>query len=168
MLPGTVRSVQFSTDNAGFWLMHCHVADHITAGMKVRGSCPSPGGVGRCVFWPTRSRRVQSGGACGGTQGAERGALLPLPATYRTSRSPALLLTHPQAMCMVRANEHLPIPKPASVAVPVPPCSCSNALCFPCPQAMYMVRANEDLPTLAGTKPEGGVVRCVEGQRRSK
>ncbi|PSC72045.1 multicopper ferroxidase [Micractinium conductrix] len=59
MLPGTVRSVQFSTDNAGFWLMHCHVADHITAGMK----------------------------------------------------------------------------------------------------AMYMVRANEDLPTLAGTKPEGGVVR---------
>ncbi|KAI7843651.1 hypothetical protein COHA_002890 [Chlorella ohadii] len=34
MLPGTVRSLKFSTENAGFWLMHCHVGDHINAGMK--------------------------------------------------------------------------------------------------------------------------------------
>ncbi|KAL4440358.1 hypothetical protein ABPG75_003359 [Micractinium tetrahymenae] len=34
MLPGTARSVQFSTENAGFWLMHCHVGDHILGGMK--------------------------------------------------------------------------------------------------------------------------------------
>jgi hephaestin len=34
MIPGTARSVQFSTANAGFWLMHCHVGDHIKAGMK--------------------------------------------------------------------------------------------------------------------------------------
>ena len=34
MIPGTARSLQFSTDNAGFWLMHCHVGDHINAGMK--------------------------------------------------------------------------------------------------------------------------------------
>lgn len=34
MIPGTTRSLQFSTENAGFWLMHCHVGDHIMAGMK--------------------------------------------------------------------------------------------------------------------------------------
>lgn len=34
MIAGTARSLQFSTDNAGFWLIHCHVADHINAGMK--------------------------------------------------------------------------------------------------------------------------------------
>ncbi|KAL4429029.1 hypothetical protein ABPG77_006068 [Micractinium sp. CCAP 211/92] len=34
MIPGTARSVQFSTENAGFWLMHCHVGDHILGGMK--------------------------------------------------------------------------------------------------------------------------------------
>lgn len=34
MLPGTARSLQFSTENAGFWLMHCHVGDHILGGMK--------------------------------------------------------------------------------------------------------------------------------------
>jgi hypothetical protein len=34
MIPGTARSVQFSTDNAGQWLLHCHVNDHINAGMK--------------------------------------------------------------------------------------------------------------------------------------
>jgi FtsP/CotA-like multicopper oxidase with cupredoxin domain len=34
MIAGTARSLQFSTDNAGTWLIHCHVADHINAGMK--------------------------------------------------------------------------------------------------------------------------------------
>ena len=34
LLPGTMRVVDMVPDNVGTWLYHCHVNDHITAGMQ--------------------------------------------------------------------------------------------------------------------------------------
>ena len=36
LLPGTMRVVDMVPDNPGTWLYHCHVNDHITAGMLAR------------------------------------------------------------------------------------------------------------------------------------
>lgn len=36
MLPGTMVTADMSADNPGIWLFHCHVADHIAAGMVAR------------------------------------------------------------------------------------------------------------------------------------
>lgn len=36
LLPGSMRVVDMVPDNAGTWLYHCHVNDHITAGMLAR------------------------------------------------------------------------------------------------------------------------------------
>jgi FtsP/CotA-like multicopper oxidase with cupredoxin domain len=36
LLPGTMRVVDMVPDNPGTWLLHCHVNDHITAGMLAR------------------------------------------------------------------------------------------------------------------------------------
>lgn len=36
MLPGTMVTADLSTSNPGIWLFHCHVADHIAAGMVGR------------------------------------------------------------------------------------------------------------------------------------
>jgi hephaestin len=34
LLPGSTHSLDFSTENSGKWLLHCHIGDHIAAGMK--------------------------------------------------------------------------------------------------------------------------------------
>jgi len=36
LLPASMRSVDMRADNPGLWLFHCHVTDHITAGMIAR------------------------------------------------------------------------------------------------------------------------------------
>jgi hephaestin len=36
LLPASMGMVDLEPDNVGTWLFHCHVADHITAGMMVR------------------------------------------------------------------------------------------------------------------------------------
>jgi FtsP/CotA-like multicopper oxidase with cupredoxin domain len=36
LLPSTMISVTMQADNPGSWLFHCHVSDHMTAGMKTR------------------------------------------------------------------------------------------------------------------------------------
>jgi hephaestin len=36
LLPGSMRIVDMVPDNPGTWLYHCHVNDHITAGMLAR------------------------------------------------------------------------------------------------------------------------------------
>jgi len=36
LLPNSMRSVDMLADNPGSWLYHCHVTDHITAGMSTR------------------------------------------------------------------------------------------------------------------------------------
>jgi FtsP/CotA-like multicopper oxidase with cupredoxin domain len=33
LLPGSMKTVDMAPDNPGIWLLHCHVNDHITAGM---------------------------------------------------------------------------------------------------------------------------------------
>jgi FtsP/CotA-like multicopper oxidase with cupredoxin domain len=33
LLPATMKSVDMTADNAGLWVYHCHVADHVKAGM---------------------------------------------------------------------------------------------------------------------------------------
>jgi hephaestin len=33
LLPGSMKTVDMAPDNPGTWLLHCHVNDHITAGM---------------------------------------------------------------------------------------------------------------------------------------
>jgi FtsP/CotA-like multicopper oxidase with cupredoxin domain len=33
LLPGSMVTVDMQADNPGEWLFHCHVADHIDAGM---------------------------------------------------------------------------------------------------------------------------------------
>jgi FtsP/CotA-like multicopper oxidase with cupredoxin domain len=33
LLPGSMVTADMSADNPGEWLFHCHVADHIDAGM---------------------------------------------------------------------------------------------------------------------------------------
>jgi manganese oxidase len=38
LLPGTMRTADMVPDNPGTWLYHCHVNDHITAGMLARFS----------------------------------------------------------------------------------------------------------------------------------
>jgi hephaestin len=36
LLPATMAVADMVPDNPGVWLFHCHVADHITAGMSAR------------------------------------------------------------------------------------------------------------------------------------
>jgi FtsP/CotA-like multicopper oxidase with cupredoxin domain len=36
LLPGTMVVADMVPDNSGIWLFHCHVADHIIAGMNAR------------------------------------------------------------------------------------------------------------------------------------
>lgn len=36
LLPASMKTVDMYADNPGTWLFHCHVADHITAGMTTR------------------------------------------------------------------------------------------------------------------------------------
>lgn len=36
LLPATMLTVDMVADNPGIWLFHCHVSDHITAGMLAR------------------------------------------------------------------------------------------------------------------------------------
>lgn len=36
LMPASMKSVDMNADNPGNWLMHCHVTDHITAGMSTR------------------------------------------------------------------------------------------------------------------------------------
>ena len=33
LLPGSMASADMVADNPGTWLMHCHVGDHLRAGM---------------------------------------------------------------------------------------------------------------------------------------
>jgi len=33
LLPGSMKILDMQPDNPGTWLFHCHVNDHITAGM---------------------------------------------------------------------------------------------------------------------------------------
>lgn len=45
LLPASMVSVDMVADNPGTWLYHCHVGDHITAGMKTRWTVrPGPAG----------------------------------------------------------------------------------------------------------------------------
>jgi len=45
LLPASMVSVDMIADNPGTWLYHCHVGDHITAGMKTRWTVtPAPAG----------------------------------------------------------------------------------------------------------------------------
>uniref|UniRef100_A0A672VBQ4 ferroxidase n=1 Tax=Strigops habroptila TaxID=2489341 RepID=A0A672VBQ4_STRHB len=34
LFPGTFQTVEMSPENPGTWLLHCHVTDHIHAGME--------------------------------------------------------------------------------------------------------------------------------------
>ncbi|HEY9619773.1 MAG TPA: multicopper oxidase domain-containing protein [Crinalium sp.] len=36
LLPGDMKTIDFVPDNVGTWLFHCHVNDHISAGMQAR------------------------------------------------------------------------------------------------------------------------------------
>ncbi len=36
LLPASMKTADMNADNPGTWLFHCHVADHITAGMMTR------------------------------------------------------------------------------------------------------------------------------------
>jgi manganese oxidase len=36
LLPATMVTADMTADNAGIWLFHCHVNDHISAGMMAR------------------------------------------------------------------------------------------------------------------------------------
>ncbi len=36
LLPASMKTVDMQANNPGTWLLHCHVADHITAGMSTR------------------------------------------------------------------------------------------------------------------------------------
>jgi hephaestin len=36
LLPASMKIADMVPDAAGTWLMHCHVNDHITAGMQAR------------------------------------------------------------------------------------------------------------------------------------
>lgn len=42
LLPSTMVSVTMNARNIGNWLFHCHVTDHVTAGMKTRWKVKSP------------------------------------------------------------------------------------------------------------------------------
>ena len=33
LLPATMKSVDMTADNPGLWMFHCHVSDHVKAGM---------------------------------------------------------------------------------------------------------------------------------------
>jgi FtsP/CotA-like multicopper oxidase with cupredoxin domain len=50
LLPGSMATADMIADNPGTWLMHCHVADHIAAGMTTTytiGDGAAPAGHGR-------------------------------------------------------------------------------------------------------------------------
>ena len=36
LLPGSMRTVDMIADNPGTWMFHCHVEDHMEAGMMAR------------------------------------------------------------------------------------------------------------------------------------
>jgi hephaestin len=36
LLPGMMMTADMVPDNPGIWLFHCHVNDHIAAGMQMR------------------------------------------------------------------------------------------------------------------------------------
>ncbi|HEV8385686.1 MAG TPA: multicopper oxidase domain-containing protein, partial [Candidatus Acidoferrales bacterium] len=36
LLPGSMATADMNADNPGTWLYHCHVADHIDAGMMAK------------------------------------------------------------------------------------------------------------------------------------
>ena len=42
LLPGTMATADMVADNPGVWLLHCHVADHMEAGMMVTYTIYSP------------------------------------------------------------------------------------------------------------------------------
>ena len=39
LLPGSMVTVDMMADNHGTWLFHCHVADHMEAGMMASSVC---------------------------------------------------------------------------------------------------------------------------------
>lgn len=53
LFPGTFEMVEMLVGNPGTWLLHCHVADHIHAGMETLFTVlPKPG------KWTTAGARV--------------------------------------------------------------------------------------------------------------
>lgn len=156
MVPWTARSVQFSTDNAGTWLMHCHVGDHITAGMRdVYEVRPSPG------------MPPQAGVPTQGLGGETRCALLPpllLPCCPRC-HCPAAM---PDAACSAAlAPRQAGAPAGAArhvqpVQPPPPSLSLSSAPC-----RTYYVQAEEvewDYAPLGGDACSGNVTAWTEEQ----
>lgn len=44
LFPGTLEMVEMLVGNPGTWLLHCHVSDHIHAGMEILFTVlPAPG-----------------------------------------------------------------------------------------------------------------------------
>ena len=73
LLPGSMLVLNMIPDNPGTWLYHCHVNDHILAGMMtdLRGpltaAAPSvAGGAARCDPLPRRVARAGSVRRAGG------------------------------------------------------------------------------------------------------
>jgi len=45
LFPGTFQTVELVAENPGTWLLHCHVADHIHAGMETTYTINKSGAV---------------------------------------------------------------------------------------------------------------------------
>lgn len=63
LFPGTFQTVELVAENPGTWLLHCHVADHIHAGMettytinKSEREAPSGGGVTTVAYGTTTAK----------------------------------------------------------------------------------------------------------------
>ena len=52
LFPGTSQTVEMIADNPGTWLLHCHIADHIYAGMETVFTIQSRAGEGQVVLCP--------------------------------------------------------------------------------------------------------------------
>lgn len=60
LLPATMVTADMVPDNPGTWLFHCHVNDHITAGMLVRYRVLDPAGPGSGNGTPSQGDRTPS------------------------------------------------------------------------------------------------------------
>lgn len=45
LFPGTFQTIELVAENPGTWLLHCHVADHIHAGMETTYTINKSGAV---------------------------------------------------------------------------------------------------------------------------
>uniref|UniRef100_A0A663LLG8 ferroxidase n=1 Tax=Athene cunicularia TaxID=194338 RepID=A0A663LLG8_ATHCN len=66
LFPGTFQTVELTAENPGTWLLHCHVADHIHAGMETTYTINKSGAVSETCprtqrWYRSRSDRRQGG-----------------------------------------------------------------------------------------------------------